>query len=179
MIEAAGRCSPADPRRGRDRGGLRARGVRIGSGTGYTRGHDGRDPAAAPPRRAMRRRSWSAPARRRSGRPSPLMTWQALIELDAWPARLSSRSTTRRWGSRKGRAAGCWTVGVAASGNGVGLSRAELQALPEPERRARIDRATQSLAAAGAHLVIDSVADLPSALSEIERRLAAGANPWN
>jgi phosphonoacetaldehyde hydrolase len=65
------------------------------------------------------------------------------------------------------------------SGNGVGLSLAELLALPELERRARIDRAGQSLEAAGAHLVIDSVADLPSALTEIERRIAAGRSPWS
>lgn len=178
MIEAAGRCSQLIPGAAEVVQGLRARGVRIGSGTGYTRAMM----AEILPRAAAR---GYAPevvvcaGETPSGRPSPLMTWQALITLDAWPARLCVKVDDAEVGIEEGRAAGCWTVGVAASGNGVGLSLAELQALGEPERRARIDRAAQSLEAAGAHLVIDSVADLPTALSEIELRIAAGRAPWS
>jgi phosphonoacetaldehyde hydrolase len=177
MIEAAGRCSRLIPGAAEVAQGLRARGVRVGSGTGYTRAMM----AEILPRAAEQ---GYAPevvvcaGETPSGRPSPLMLWQALVTLDAWPARLCVKVDDAEVGIEEGRAAGCWTVGVAASGNGVGLSLDELQALPEAERRARIDRAAQSLEAAGAHLVIDSVADLPAALAEIERRIDAGRSPW-
>ena len=78
---------------------------------------------------------------------------------------------------QEGRWAGCWTIGVAASGNGVGLSLEELNALPDSERRARIDAAGEALKTAGAHLIVDTVADLPAALTAIDGRIAAGQRP--
>ena len=67
----------------------------------------------------------------------------------------------------EGLAAGVWTIGIAASGNGVGLSREALDALPEAERAERVARARQALTDAGAHAVIDTIADLPLALAEL------------
>jgi phosphonoacetaldehyde hydrolase len=174
MIEAAGRCSELIPGAAAAARAIAARGVRIGSGTGYTRAMMG----AILPRAAAQ---GYAPevvicaGETPSGRPSPLMLWQALIALDAWPAGLCVKVDDAEVGIQEGRAAGCWTIGVAASGNGVGLSLAELEALPQAERRARVDAAAQALAAAGAHLVLDTVADLPAALSVIEQRIASGA----
>ena len=74
-------------------------------------------------------------------------------------------------------AAGCWTVGIAASGNSVGLSLADYNDLAEADRRARVAVASQVLADAGAHYVIDTVADLPGVFDAIEARLAAGQLP--
>jgi phosphonoacetaldehyde hydrolase len=111
------------------------------------------------------------------GRPSPLMLWKALVELGCWPARACVKVDDAEVGMGEGREAGCWTIGVAASGNGVGLSLADLAALTDAERRQRIDAAGEALRAAGAHLVIDTVADLPEALTEIERRILAGDLP--
>ena len=54
--------------------------------------------------------------------------------------------------------------GIAASGNGVGLSQEALFALPAADRMARIAAAEKSLLAAGADVVIDTVAQLMTAL---------------
>ncbi|OYX91505.1 MAG: hypothetical protein B7Y74_14340, partial [Novosphingobium sp. 35-62-5] len=62
-------------------------------------------------------------------------------------------------GIAEGLAAGAWTIGIAASGNGVGLSREALDALPAQERSALIARARRALTDAGAHAVIDTIAD--------------------
>ncbi len=64
----------------------------------------------------------------------------------------------------EGRNAGCFTVGVAASGNGVGLSREAFADLDPAERARRVAESAARLTAAGADLVIDSVADLIPAL---------------
>ena len=176
MAQAAARFSNMIPGASDVVRELRSRGVRIGSGTGYTR----EMMAEILPRAAAQGYepevlvcAGDTP----SGRPSPLMLWKALIALDAWPARLCVKVDDAEVGIEEGRAAGCWAIGVAASGNGVGLSLDELQALEEADRRARIDRAGAALLTAGAHLVIDTVADLPAALARIEQRIAAGETP--
>lgn len=177
MAKAAGRCSELIPGAAAVADGLRARGVRIGSGTGYTP----EMMAEILPRAAAQGYepevvvcAGDTP----SGRPSPLPLWKALIALDAWPAGHCVKVDDAEVGIQEGRAAGCWTIGVAASGNGVGLGLREIEALDEADRRARIEASARALVAAGAHLVIDTVADLPSALDEVERRLAAGQSAW-
>jgi phosphonoacetaldehyde hydrolase len=177
LIEAAAtRCATLIPGAAAAAADLRARGVKVGSGTGYTRQMmSGILPLAAA--------QGYAPdvvvcaGETPSGRPAPLMTWKALIELDAWPARNCVKVDDAAVGIEEGRLAGCWTVGVAASGNGVGLDLAEYQALPEPGRRARVDAAGAQLLAAGADYVIDTVADIGAVLEAIAGRITAGDAP--
>ncbi|HSZ50409.1 MAG TPA: phosphonoacetaldehyde hydrolase [Caulobacteraceae bacterium] len=176
MAQAAARFSDLIPGAAAVASTLRAQGVRVGSGTGYTRqmmnGILGRAQAQGYSPEVV-----ICAGETPSGRPSPLMLWQALVTLDAWPAQLCVKVDDAEVGIEEGRAAGCWSVGVAASGNGVGLSLEAFQALDDGERRARVERAAQSLRTAGAHLVIDTVADLPTGLVEIERRIASGQRP--
>lgn len=80
-------------------------------------------------------------------------------------------------GLAEGLAAGCWTVGVAASGNALGWSHAEWLNASVSERMQALVPAVAKLQAAGAHEVIDSVADLPLAISRIELRIAQGQTP--
>jgi phosphonoacetaldehyde hydrolase len=93
------------------------------------------------------------------------MVWKNLVDLGVWPASACVKVDDAEVGIAEGLAAGVWTVGIAASGNGVGLSREALDALSTTERAARIARARQALTDAGAHAVIDTVADLPLALA--------------
>ncbi len=80
-------------------------------------------------------------------------------------------------GIGEGKSAGAWTVGLAASGNGVGLDYAALLALPPEERARRIEIAATGHRAAGADYVIDSVADLWPVLEEIAARIERGDRP--
>ena len=68
-------------------------------------------------------------------------------------------------------------LGVAMTGNIAGWSAEELAQVPQAERDAARARATAELTAAGAHLVIDSLADLPAAIADIEQWLAVGDAP--
>ena len=81
-----------------------------------------------------------------------------------WPLSRVVKVDDAEVGIAEGKAAGVLTVGVAASGNFVGLSLEALNALPTPERAECIEAARQQLRAAGADLVIDSVAHLICAL---------------
>jgi phosphonoacetaldehyde hydrolase len=174
LIEAAAtRCADLIPGAAKVVEDLRELGVKVGSGTGYTRQMmSGILPEAAA--------HGYAPdvvvcaGETPSGRPAPLMAWKALIEMDAWPARACVKVDDATVGIEEGRSAGCWTVGLAASGNGVGLSLADYQSLPEVERRARVAASAAALNAAGADYVIDTVADIWPVLEQIAARIAAG-----
>jgi phosphonoacetaldehyde hydrolase len=142
---------------------LRAQGVKIASSTGYTR--DMMQPVL---REAARQGyvpdhllcSGETP----TGRPSPLMIYKACAELGVWPLSRVVKVDDTEAGVAEGRNAGCFTVGLAASGNAVGLTQEALAALPAAERMRRLAAAKQSLMSAGADAVIDSVADLMSVI---------------
>ncbi len=155
---------------------LRAQGVKVGSCTGYTR------PMMAEVAPLAAAQGYApdvivCAGETPSGRPSPLMLWQALVSLDAWPAWACVKVDDAEVGIGEGRAAGCWTIGVAASGNGVGLSLDEFRALPEAARRALTADAARSLKAAGADHVANTVAQLGPALEAIADRIRAGERP--
>jgi phosphonoacetaldehyde hydrolase len=142
---------------------LRARGLRIGSSTGYTR-------EMMVPVLARAAEQGYVPdhlvcaGETPQGRPSPLMIYKACAELGVWPLERVVKVDDAEAGIAEGKAAGCFTVGVASSGNAVGLSLAAFQDLDPAERDDRTAAARASLLAAGADLVIDSVADLPAAI---------------
>lgn len=142
---------------------LRAEGIKVGSSTGYTREMMGpvlQEAAAqgyVPDHLVC---SGETPA----GRPAPLMIYKACAELGVWPLSRVVKVDDTEAGVAEGRAAGCFTVGISASGNTVGLSQAALLALPPPDRAARLAAAEKSLRAAGADVVIETVAQLIAVL---------------
>ena len=70
-------------------------------------------------------------------------------------------------GIEEGLNAGMWTVGIAISGNEIGLTLADWRALPQRAGSASHPQARQRLLGGGAHYVIDTIADLPSCLDII------------
>jgi phosphonoacetaldehyde hydrolase len=68
-------------------------------------------------------------------------------------------------------------VGVAASGNALGWSWDQWVDASEDEREHALVDARRTLKDAGAHEVIDSVADLRKAFADIEARIDAGEAP--
>lgn len=172
MIRAAGERTLMIPGAVEVVAELQAAGVRIGSCTGYTR----EMMAAILPRAAeqgYRPDSLVCAGETPEGRPSPLMAWKNLVELGVWPAGACVKVDDTPVGVAEGRNAGMWVVGVAASGNEVGLDAEALAALAPAERETRVNRARDRLTAAGAHVVIDTVADLAEALA----RIPFGASP--
>jgi phosphonoacetaldehyde hydrolase len=111
------------------------------------------------------------------GRPYPWMCLRLALNFH-----LSSAAAAVKVGDtvsdiQEGLNAGMWSVGVTATGNEVGLSELQLAALPAEGRMRRLEQAGNNLKAAGAHYVIDCVADLQPVLDQIDRRLAAGERP--
>jgi phosphonoacetaldehyde hydrolase len=145
---------------------LRAAGLKIGSSTGYTR-------EMMAPVLVRAAAQGYAPdhlvcaGETPQGRPTPLMIYKACAELGVWPLSRVVKVDDAEAGVAEGRAAGCFTIGLAASGNGVGLSQAALAALPPQDRAGRLAEVRTAMIAAGADLVIDTVADLLPALRAV------------
>jgi len=151
---------------------LRALGVRIGSGTGYTREMMA-DILPSAAEQGYAPDVVVCAGETPSGRPAPLMTWKALIALDAWPARACIKVDDAPVGIEEGRLAGCWTVGLSASGNEMGLDLAAYSALAPDDRRERLAAAERTLRAAGADFVIEDISRLPDVVRVIAERIAA------
>jgi phosphonoacetaldehyde hydrolase len=156
---------------------LRERGLRLGSCSGY-------------PRRVM---DVLIPVARESGiefdhavagddlsaggRPGAYMALSNMIALHLPDVRACVKVDDTEPGMEEGRNAGMWSVGVAMSGASAGLTLQEYRAASPAELEAVRTRATARLVEAGAHAVIDTVAELPQALETIERRLRQGERP--
>ncbi|AYC34447.1 phosphonoacetaldehyde hydrolase [Pseudomonas cavernae] len=112
-----------------------------------------------------------------NGRPHPAQALANVIALgindvaacvkvdDTWP------------GILEGRSAGMWTVALTMSGNALGLTYAQYQALPEARRAEERARIGQLFEGSRPHYLIDTIADLPAVIADINARLARGETP--
>lgn len=99
-----------------------------------------------------------------AGRPAPWMLFRAMEALDVYPPAAVVAIGDTIPDIEAALNAGARAVGVAMSGNMIGLSESELAALPPEERAARRDQAYEALRRAGAHRVVDGIADAVDAI---------------
>jgi phosphonoacetaldehyde hydrolase len=155
---------------------LRERGLKIGSTTGFTREMmDVLLPAA-------RQRGYApdltvtatdVPA----GRPYPFMCLKNVIDLRLSSVEVCVKVDDTIAGIEEGLNAGMWTIGVVLTGNEIGLSKKDLDALDPTVRSVLAAGARVRMQRAGAHYVIDGIADLIPCLDDIEMRMARGQKP--
>lgn len=111
------------------------------------------------------------------GRPYPDMLWKNLIQLGTSDIKSVVKVDDTVVGIHEGLNAGCWTVGLAVSGNEVGMSYEAWQNCTSEEQSQLKTKAYNTMQGSGAHYVIDTIADLPSILDQIEKRLTQGEKP--
>lgn len=155
---------------------LRARGIKVAATTGYFR------EAAAVVQGAGKRQGYvpdfaicadDVPA----GRPAPWMIFRCMEALGVYPPSAVVKVGDTVVDIEDGRNAGCWSVGVIDSSNEMGLAEAEFHALSEPEKDARREAVAARFTEAGAHGVIDTLAELPEMLDEFAEHLRTGGRP--
>ncbi|HHG8771000.1 TPA: phosphonoacetaldehyde hydrolase [Raoultella planticola] len=156
---------------------LRAEGLKIGSCSGYPRPvMEKLVPAAAAQGYAPDH--WVATDDLAAGgRPGPWMALQNVIALGIDAVAHCVKVDDAAPGISEGLNAGMWSVGLAVSGNEFGATWEAFQAMTAEEIATRREQAAEKLYAAGAHYVIDTLADLPGVIAEINARLARGERP--
>lgn len=103
-----------------------------------------------------------------AGRPAPWMIFRAMEKAGIWPPATVAAVGDTLADVEAARNAGVWAVGVTATGNMLGLTRAEHDALSPTQRAERLAGAAERMRAAGAHAVVDCIGSLPAALASLE-----------
>lgn len=112
-----------------------------------------------------------------TGRPAPSMIYLNMVNMDVFPAQAVVKCDDTTSGITAGLHAGCWTVGIAKTGNYVGMNEAEMEKCDKTVLSNKIQKARDILYSAGAHFVIDTTNDLPGVVAEINKRMAMGIKP--
>merc|ERR1711884_258063 len=144
-------------------------GVKIGSSTGYTSEiMDKLKPLAAA--QGYSPDGYVTSDMVTTGRPTPSMIYLNMVNMDISPAQAVVKVDDTTSGIVAGLTAGCWTVGVAKTGNYVGMTEDEMERADGEMLSRKIDNARNILYKSGAHFVIETTNDLPEVIAEINKR---------
>jgi len=176
QAEVIGRHADVIPGVAQTVASLRQRGIVFGATTGYTR-------AMMPSLLAQAAAAGFSPESNvcadevPAGRPAPWMAIMSAMRLGVYPMQACVKVGDTVVDIAEGLNAGMWTVGITKTGNELGLSEDEVEALPAAELASLLKTASERLLQAGAHFVIPEVAQLPAVITEIDARLAGGERP--
>ena len=155
---------------------FRRRGLKIGSTTGYT-SEMVKILLAEAKKRGYEPDSTVCAAEVPAGRPEPWMCVQNAMNLGVYPFEACVKVDDTLPGMEEGLNCGMWTIGLAKTGNEVGLNAAEIAKLEPQVLQTKLDRAYTRMSQTGAHYVVDGIWDVPAVLDEINARLARGERP--
>ncbi len=171
---------------------LRKRGIKIGSTTGYM-GHDDdpdKDMMGLLLKEAEKRgyipdvsvcatghvavRDWSTNSWKYDkvylpeARPAPWMCQENARRLNVYPANTCLKVDDTVDGVAEGVNAGMWTIGLIKTGSDMGLTEAEVNALPKEELEKRLQRNYRRMREAEANFVVEGIWDVPGILEQIK-----------
>jgi phosphonoacetaldehyde hydrolase len=155
---------------------LRARGIKIGSTTGYLTEMMKINQADAK-RQGYVPDATVCAADVPAGRPYPYMCLQNVIKLGVSAVQACVKIDDTVPGIEEGLNAGMWTIGLAVSGNEVGMMLDEWRALPPAEQKIKRDRAYTRMQQCGAHYTVDTIADIMPCIDDIQARIRRGEAP--
>jgi phosphonoacetaldehyde hydrolase len=112
-----------------------------------------------------------------AGRPAPWMAITSAMRLGVYPMEACVKVGDTLVDIAEGLNAGMWTVGITKTGNELGLTIAEVEALNPSDLASKLQAASDRLLQAGAHYVIEDVAHLSAIVAAIGERLKRGERP--
>lgn len=149
---------------------LRAKGLKIGSTTGFTAAMmDVVRPAAAA--KGYTVDNLVTPDGLPAGRPAPYMVYKNMIDLA-----IDSPDCVVKVGDtiadiREGLSAKVWSVGIVTGSNELGLDQAEYKSMPAAQLAEMKAKVRNKMLAAGADFVLDSITELPACIEGIDARM--------
>ncbi|MDO6499917.1 phosphonoacetaldehyde hydrolase [Photobacterium sanguinicancri] len=157
--------------------GLRDQGIKIGSCTGYPRVVLNELLPAAKANGFSPDCAVATDDLAAGGRPAPYMLLKNMIELAVDDVKTCVKVDDSVPGITEGLNAGMWTVALLLSGNEAGLTQQEFEAADDVKLMQARNKAKDTFAMSGAHYHIDTVAQLPEVITDINRRLTLGERP--
>ena len=157
---------------------LQKQGIKIGSTTGFVRSmvdileEDAKKQGYVPDA------SVAGDEVEHGARPKPFMVFKNLDLMDVHPIQSVVKVDDTVSGIGEALEAGCWGVGVSRYSNYMNInSLEEADSLTDEEIQSRLEKTQDILRNAGAHYVIDSLADIEPVIEDVNARLARGEKP--
>lgn len=157
---------------------LQSQGIKIGSSTGFIRvmvdilEEDAKKQGYVPDA------SVAGDEVVHGARPKPFMVYRNLDLMDVHPIQSVIKVDDTVSGVGEALEAGCWGVGVTRYSNYMNInSLAEVDQLSAEEIERRHASTREILQKAGAHYVIDSIADIEPVIEDVNQRMARGERP--
>lgn len=155
---------------------FRDMGLKIGSSTGYTAEMMALvTPAAA--EQGYAPDSLVTSDQVSAGRPAPWLIYRNMENLGVYPAASVVKIGDTIADIEAGLNAGTWTIGIALTGNQMGMTPEDVAALNDDQRQTHLTAIQAELYHAGAHYVVESLADAVPMIEAINMRLASGNMP--
>ena len=157
---------------------LRERGIKVGCTTGFTRAMVDILEEETAKHGYVLDASVAGDEVANGVRPRPFMLYRNLELMDVHPICSVVKVDDTTSGIGEALEAGCWGVGVARYSNYMDIDSLEqADNLSKGEIAERVETARGVLKNAGAHYVVDSLADLPKVIEDIEAKLSRGESP--
>ena len=157
---------------------LQKQGIKIGSTTGFVRPmvdileEDAKKQGYVPDA------SVAGDEVEHGARPKPFMVYKNLDMMDVHPIQSVIKVDDTISGIGEALEAGCLGVGVSRYSNYMDVdSLADAESFSDEDMARRLDHTNEILQKAGAHYVIDSLADIEPVIEDVNRRLARGERP--
>ena len=112
-----------------------------------------------------------------NGRPWPAQALANVIALGIDDVAACVKVDDTVPGILEGRRAGMWTVALVCSGNALGLTYEQYQALAPQKLEAERQRIHAMFEGSRPHYLVDTINNLPDVIADINRRLAKGEMP--
>lgn len=111
------------------------------------------------------------------GRPWPAQALLNVIKLNVEDVSACVKVDDTAPGILEGRHAGMWTVAVLGSSNNMGMTLSQWDALDKDQQNRACLHVKKHLESSRPHFYVNTIAELPNIIEEINERLAAGQSP--
>ena len=105
------------------------------------------------------------------------MCVQNAMQLGVYPFAACVKVDDTIPGIEEGLNAGMWTIGLAKTGNEIGLNEEEINRLNPKVLQTQLEAVYQRMHQSGAHYVVNGIWDVPDVLDDIQSRLTRGECP--
>lgn len=150
---------------------VKAKGIHIGSTTGYTREMMDIVEKGAEELGYASEFTVTAEMTNQYGRPYPFMVYENMKQFGIMKPEFVVKVGDTAADMKEGKNAGAWSVGVVVGSSAANLTEEMAAALSEEEREARFVHAEEVLKNAGADFVIRTMRELPAVIDAINEKL--------
>ncbi len=106
------------------------------------------------------------------GRPTPFMLFECMRQMNVYPVTSVVKVGDTIADILEGKNAGAWSIGILTGSNLLGLTQEEYKTMNPAELSQKKTETARKYREAGADMVIDTIRELPEAITALNRRMS-------